>query len=361
MNDFKLCLNGHYYRAELDHCPYCKNDRTTTKKKNTTVFVCPICGTTVPVGEKCPYCDVAWNWQYNDSIDSECASLICVASFEIREQWNDAVKNYIRWLSCYREYLVDAPYPDDPHQEQIRWLISHHNKTVTSQWYRSMHTYIDMYTKKITERRQCYKYGLPELDKKLDGLSLHNDEEYNKIFCELKSSIIHQDYGLRWFSPMMLERNICPSCDYVIAPEENICEWCGTPHDWEYNDNIDPECKDWFPAFCMFGGPYREVDMPKIMNMLHMLREQAIKRNIEASKWYSLMQMYIDEYTMKIIESGQCYKYGLPELDRNYKNLKPHHIFWKLKKAIIKQDYGLDWQTPEEQFEEVKTNYLLRT
>ena len=149
MNDFKLCLNGHYYIAELDHCPYCKNDRTTTKKKNTTVFVCPICGTTVPVGEKCPYCDVAWNWQYNDSIDSECASLICVASFEIREQWNDAVKNYIRWLSCYREYLVDAPYPDDPHQEQIRWLISHHNKTVTSQWYRSMHTYIDMYTKKL--------------------------------------------------------------------------------------------------------------------------------------------------------------------------------------------------------------------
>lgn len=91
MNNFKLCLNGHYYRTELDHCPYCNNNQTATNKKDATVNVCRICGTIVPIGEKCPYCDVAWNWQYNDDIDSECAFLICDASFEIKELWNDAV------------------------------------------------------------------------------------------------------------------------------------------------------------------------------------------------------------------------------------------------------------------------------
>ena len=360
MNAFKLCPNGHYYTSELDYCPYCSS-RHPTIKKDKTAYVCPICGTTVPIDERCPYCDVAWNWQYNDVIDSECASLIYVASFEIKEQWNVAVRSYIQWLSYYRNYLIDALCIDDLHQEQLRWLISHHNNTVSSQWYHTMHSYIDTYTEKVIERRQCYKYDLPELDKKIDALSSHDTEEFLEIFYELKSSIIHQDYGLRWFSPIVLERKICPSCDYVIAPEENVCEWCGTPHDWEYNDNIDPECKDWFPTFCMYGGSYREVDISKIMSMLHSFREQTIRRNIEDSKWYSLMHMYIDEYTIKIIERGQCYKYGLPEFDRNHKNLRPHHIFWKLKKAIIKQDYGLDWKTPEEQFNDVKTNYLLRT
>lgn len=155
---------------------------------------------------------------------------------------------------------------------------------------------------------------------------------------------------------------------HYYAVSLDSCPYCGMKEKvdlsagWEYNDNIDVECKELFPTFCTLGGAYPDVSHEAIKNRLHILRDRAIKeRYLENTEWYGLMQLYIDEYTMKIIERKHCYKYALPELDENIDNLMIHHKFWILKKAIIKQDYGLDWQTPDEVFRQVRKEYLMRT
>lgn len=147
------------------------------------------------------------------------------------------------------------------------------------------------------------------------------------------------------------------SCPYCGMREENVL-----PEDWRYNDDVDYECTEMFPTFCTLGGIYRDASHIAIAEKLHRLREMALwERDVESSEWYGLMHLYIDEYTMKIIERKHCYKYGLHDLDEEVNNTPILHRFWTLKKAIIKKDYGLDWQTPDERFKRIYKEYLLRT
>ena len=67
------------------------------------------------------------------------------------------------------------------------------------------------------------------------------------------------------------------------------------------------------------------------------------------------MQLHIERKADEIISHKQCYKYGMPDLDnyikaRFYKkgNLGYCHASWAVQKALIKQDYGLIWYTPQE-------------
>ena len=364
MTQFKLCPNGHYYDETLKECPYCKRaEDQKLREVSNTIVCCPICGRFLEVGLKCPDCDVSCDWKYNENIDTECAYLLCNRA-QIKAMWTSAIEVYNGWLRDYHNYfqayLIDAP-SDVCLIEERKWLAALHSRIVRSDWYCAMHAYIDAYAKKIIERHHCYKYGLSHLDEQVKKLSSFEGDDYNNIFWELKSAIIHQDYGLRWYTPQVLGRELCSHCDSILDSKEKTCPRCGLSRDWKYNDNIDKECAEWFPEFCTIGGPFPKSAPDEITELLHYLREQTLRTGIDNSEWYALMQMYINEYTFKIIERKQCYKYGLPDLDNNLAKVPTHHIFWRLKKAIIKKDYGLNWLTPQEKFEETRMSYLMRT
>lgn len=354
---FLKCKNGHFYNPVFKKCPYCSEEPSEPKRSvptdAPTLVLCPRCGSELNrKDEKCPFCGAPLDWAYNDYIDSECSELILYPAESIKAYWYDVIDIYKKWLTDFhREAPLDK-------KEQNYWFAALTNDIDKSNWYYAMHAYIDAYTKKIIERRHCNKYGLPELDEAINKLSSHEGKEYNKIFGAVKSAIIRQDYGLEWFSPESINMEVCPSCGKLNDPNYDNCSYCGIPHDWKYNDYIDPECAKWFPEFCTLGGHDYKPTPDEIADRMHLLKEQALKKRIENSEWYSLMRMYIDEYTMKIIERKQCYKYGLSELDENTENLKANRLFWKLKKAIIWQDYGLNWNTPEEQFEVMRGEYL---
>lgn len=390
---FKQCPNGHYYSEKLDSCPYCNNMRTLEPDmdpqkhtpQNYNFKQCPN-GHYYSVNlERCPYCgsmaptakpfhqEEPWCFPTEYIIDEEghyfmlnsdgkTASFICWS----KEAW-DIYHKYKQFYDWYIEVSLDDA------QEVKRQEV-----------------YFD------TVRIKSYSASFY-----IPREIVYNNRTYPVVrimsgafaFCEISSitipdTIIHIEKDA-FFRCDDLDNLFIPgSVIYLANKSISQCKdlktitWHGTTYEDDidepflfpdhkdkyaiklnYNDNIDPECKEWFPWFCALGGPYseRQKESSYIFEVLHRQRDIAInQKDVEDSYWYRMMRLYIDEYTMKIIERNQCYKYGLSELD-DHQDIQKHHIFWKLKKAIIKQDYGLNWLTPEEQFVAVRQECFHRT
>lgn len=346
MNRFIHCPNGHYYSENLKYCPYCGSMAPTAK----------------PFHQEEPWCSPSESIIDDDghyymlNSDRETASFISWS----KEVW-DIYHDYMKFYDWYIETSLDD-----------------------AQEVKRQEAYFDTIRIKSNSASFCIPREI-----------VYNNRSYPIVrirsgafaFCEISSITIPDNI-------LYIEENAFFRCDglkdlFIPGSVKDLANrsisqckdlktitWLGTTYENDidepflfpdykekyaiiqmYNDTIDSECAEWFPNYFTVSS---EQD---IYDRLHQYKEDAIREmnknrltTLDDTFWYKLMCKYIDEYTMKIIERKQCYKYGLPEFDSNTNGMKLHHVFWKLKKAIIYMDYGLSWLTPEEVYVKLRDN-----
>jgi len=154
----------------------------------------------------------------------------------------------------------------------------------------------------------------------------------------------------------------CPKCGQ-FSPGPYKCIHCGGNLHTPIQRRVETSSKGkenlLNPKLCCFGW-YRVIHKKR----LETLRKQAEKDFLNAtlgsnpvaeSEWYHALRIYLDRKTDNIISRRKCYKYGLERLDSDIKagfykkgKLGYCHAAWAVQKALIKQEYGLIWYTPQE-------------
>ena len=365
---FKQCNNRHYFALGIV-CPFCGAEESPESQEgaidfNQTMIECRKCGKYTPIRQRrCMHCgtdlfEPATQSEENVTIDGhiyklkgdQTASLVCYSE--------DAYRLYNR----YRNWIVEALDGERFHQQDCRFegneSVFYIPRSIKHQGIVYLVTAIE---KGAFAFCRVYSIIIPD--------SIENIKQDAFYQCDGLKTLIIPD------SVKSLAMRAISGCKDLTS-----ISWQGTT----YEDDIDelfifPDNKDKYaivlnsgvdemnpegtnfpnPKLCLYGW-YRFIHRRKLEDLKNQAKKEywiaTIGGNpVERSEWYQVMRLYIDRKTDDIISHKQCYKYGLLDLDNEIKagfykkdKLGYCHAFWAVKKALIKQDYGLIWYTPQE-------------